>query len=427
MNCAAAGGDAAAANGTELPRPARDVGPGENLAAHSRRRLVWEGTRVKKILFVDDEPNVLAAFQRQLHRQFKVETAPGPNEGLALLQDQHDFAVVVADMRMPEMNGVEFLAKVKLLAPEVVRLMLTGNADQGTAIEAINEGSIFRFLNKPCPQEKLVEALEAALRQHQLITAERELLENTLSGSVKVLAEILALTEPKSFGHTESLRNDIRALGTHMKVGRLWQLEVAATLAHIGQVTVPPEVVLKMRIGQPLGDNEVEMLSRVPAIGANLLSQIPRLEEVSKIILYQNKRFDGSGFPQDGVAGHDIPLGARLLKVLFELAEVEVSGLARAAALGQLRGRLGWYDPEILEAICACFKLATPGAEPSAKPPVALPFPGLRVGHLLVSDIQTRGGIMIVAAGNRVTPALIHRLRNFSSLSGIQEPIYVEG
>ncbi len=288
------------------------------------------------------EPNVLAAFQRQLRRQFPVETAPGPNEGLALLQNARDYAVVVADMRMPEMNGVEFLTKVKVTAPEAVRMMLTGNADQGTAIEAINEGSIFRFLTKPCSTEKLSEALEAALRQHQLITAERELLENTLSGSIKVLAEILALTEPKSFRHSEMLRNDIRALAEHMKVGRVWQLEVAATLAHIGQVTIPPEVVLKLRVGQPLAEQEQEMFARIPAIGGNLLAQIPRLEEVSKIILYQNKRFDGTGFPADSAAGHNIPLGARLLKVLFDLAEIETAGTSRAAALEKLRGRFGW-------------------------------------------------------------------------------------
>src|SRR5581483_11619317 len=104
---------------------------------------------MKKILFVDDEPNVLAAFQRQLRKQFSVETALGPQEGLAALQNSRDYAVVVADMRMPEMNGVEFLIKVKATAPDVVRMMLTGNADQNTAIEAINEGNIFRFLNKP--------------------------------------------------------------------------------------------------------------------------------------------------------------------------------------------------------------------------------------------------------------------------------------
>src|SRR5271165_2133310 len=110
---------------------------------------------MKKILFVDDEPNVLAAFERQLRKEFAVETALGPWAGLKALQNRQDYAVVVADMRMPEMNGVEFLAKVKHSAPDVVRMMLTGNADQTTATEAVNHGSIFRFLNKPCPPEKL--------------------------------------------------------------------------------------------------------------------------------------------------------------------------------------------------------------------------------------------------------------------------------
>ncbi len=91
---------------------------------------------MKKILFVDDEPNVLAAFQRQLRKQFPVETALGPKEGLAALQSWRDYAVVVADMRMPEMNGVEFLVQVRALAPDVVRMMLTGNADQATAIRS---------------------------------------------------------------------------------------------------------------------------------------------------------------------------------------------------------------------------------------------------------------------------------------------------
>src|ERR1700722_17329858 len=304
---------------------------------------------MKKILFVDDEPNILAAYQRHLRKQFSVEIAVGPIAGLAALQNPREFGVVVADMRMPEMSGVEFLVKVKEIAPEAVRMMLTGNADQTTAIEAINEGNIFRFLNKPCPPEKLTLALEAGVRQHQLITAERELLENTLGGCVKVLAEILAMAEPKSFRHAETLRNNIRLLAGFMKIGQPWELEVAAMLLHIGYVTIPPEVALKLRVGHPLSAKEQEMFQRIPAIGGNLLAQIPRLEEVSKIILYQNKRFDGSGFPDDKIAGSEIPLGARLLKVLSDLAEIEVAGAARAGALEQMRARLGWYDPQILD------------------------------------------------------------------------------
>ncbi len=169
------------------------------------------------------------------------------------------------------------------------------------------------------------------------------------------------------------------------------------------------------------------MLAQVPSVGANLLAQIPRMEEVSKIILYQDKHFDGAGLPADDVSGEKIPLGARILKALFDLAEVETGGVAREAALEQLRARPGVYDPQILDAVAACFQIEARDASQAKRPPVSLNFTGLRVGHVLLTDLQTRDGIMIVARGNRITPALIHRLRNFSSLSGIKEPIYVEG
>src|SRR5690349_3314098 len=146
---------------------------------------------MKKILLVDDEPNLLSALQRGLRRQFTVETACGGSAGLTILEKWQDFAVVVADMQMPEMNGVQFLAKVRESAPDIVRMMLTGNADQATAMEAVNQGNIFRFLNKPCTVDRLADALNAGVRQHQLITAERDLLENTLRGSIKVLTDIL--------------------------------------------------------------------------------------------------------------------------------------------------------------------------------------------------------------------------------------------
>ncbi len=381
---------------------------------------------MKKILFVDDEPNVLAAFQRQLRKHFSVETALGPIAGLALLQNSHDFGVVVADMRMPEMNGVEFLIKVKEVAPDTVRLMLTGNADQTTAIDAINEGNIFRFLNKPCPPEKLTQALEAALRQHQLVTAERELLEKTLSGSIKVLADILAMVEPRSFGQAEALRDDIRLLAGFMKIAPTWDLEAAALLSHIGHLTIPPEVALKARVGHVLTVREQELFQRIPLIGGNLLAHIPRLEEVSRIIQYQNKRFDGSGFPEDNVAGNSIPLGARMLRVLSDLADLVARDISRPAALIQLRARQGWYDPQILDSVSACFKLASGNPAVAATLPVSVNFSDLRNGHVLVSDIVTRDGILIVSAGNRITPPLIQRLRNFAALSGIKEPIFVE-
>lgn len=380
---------------------------------------------MKKILFVDDEPNVLDAFRLVLRKQFTIETALGGDEGLTLLGDGRDYAVVVADMQMPEMNGVEFLSRVKQIAPDIVRIMLTGNGDQITAIEAINQGHIFRFLNKPCPN--LSEALNAAMRQHQLLTTERELLENTLHGSVKVLTEILAMAEPKLFGQSQMLRDNIRLLAETLGIKETWELEVAAMLSQIGSITIPPELLLKERQGLPLSESEQKIFSSIPAIGGSLLAQIPRLEGISRIIACQDKCYDGSGFPDDDIAGEKIPLGARMLKVLGALASNESDGMSRAAAIKQLRDQKGFYDPRILAALDSCFQLASPESASAAKPPLALMFVNLRVGHLLRSDVETRDGILIVAAGNRVTPALMQRLRNFSLLSGIKEPIYVEG
>jgi response regulator RpfG family c-di-GMP phosphodiesterase len=380
---------------------------------------------MKKILFVDDEPNVLAAIQRQLHNRYQVETAVGPEAGLAALAHWRDYAVVVADMAMPQMDGVEFLAKVKELAPDIVRVMLTGYADQTTVIEAINQGNIFRFLNKPCSTENLIETLEASLRQNQLITAERDLLEKTFGGSLKVLTELLAMTDPRRFGSAETLRDNVRLLAEKLNVKATWELEAAAMLSQIGSVTIPPEVTLKMRLGHALSSNEKEILLRIPAIGSSLLANIPRLEEVARIILYQNKEFDGGGFPEDDLSGAAIPLGARMLKVLCDLAQIEAMGTARPLALQELRARQGCYDPRVLAAVAALEPSRSASAETDSKVLLAVKFSHLRVGHVLQSNVETKSGILLVPTGSRITPMSIHWLRNFASLYGIKEPILV--
>src|SRR6266481_5372243 len=127
-----------------------------------------------KILCVDDEANVLEAYQRNLRKRFSIDTALGGEAALALIGSQGPYAVIVADMQMPGMNGVEFLTLAREKAPDTVRIMLTGNADQKTAVEAVNKGQIFQFLNKPCPPEMLGTALANGVRQYSLITAERE-------------------------------------------------------------------------------------------------------------------------------------------------------------------------------------------------------------------------------------------------------------
>ncbi len=130
-----------------------------------------------RVLCVDDEPNVLEGVSLHLHRRYEVVTATSGAAGLAALEKDGSIAVVMSDMRMPQMDGAQFLSRVRTGHPNAVRLLLTGQADMQSAIAAINEGQIFRFLTKPCPPAQLLGAFEAAIEQHRLLVAERILLE----------------------------------------------------------------------------------------------------------------------------------------------------------------------------------------------------------------------------------------------------------
>ncbi len=121
-----------------------------------------------KILFVDDEQHLLDAMRRQFRGKFQIVTALGGHEGLRILQTQGPFAVIVSDFKMPLMNGVEFLAKSRDVSPDSVRIMLTGYAEHQIAVDAVEKGHVFHFLTKPCDQETLTSALNAALDLYHL-------------------------------------------------------------------------------------------------------------------------------------------------------------------------------------------------------------------------------------------------------------------
>ncbi len=381
-----------------------------------------------KVLCIDDDANILTGIQRNLRKQFDLDTAVGALAALKMIENECPYAVIVADMQMPSMNGVEFLNIVRQKYPDTVRVMLTGNADQKTATDAVNKGQIFQFLNKPCPPERLAEVLTGGIKHYRLITAERELLENTLNGSVKVLMEILSLSDPASFGRGQTVRDQARHVAQTLQIKSTWELDLAAMLCPIGCVSLPAELNQKVHAELDLTGAEKDAVARVPQVGHDLLSKIPRLEAVARIVLYQNKNFDGTGFPSDAVKGEEIPQEARILRALTDLAKLEARKIPRFKALEQLRQRHGNYDSRVLDAVATCFELTT-GNQPetAVKSPVALDFPDLRAGHVLSANIVTKQDILIVGAGTKITPLILERLRNFASLSGLKLPIHVEG
>lgn len=373
----------------------------------------------ERILFVDDDAHILQAFQRTLRRRFSIETALGPEEGLKAVREKGPFAVVVSDMRMPNMNGVEFLRQVRLLAPDTVRMILTGNADQQSAIDAVNEGYIFRFLTKPCPPEVLVRALEAGLEQYRLITAEKELLSKTLAGCIRVLTDILSLVAPEAFGRALRVRELVSRLCQELKVRDAWQVEIAAMLSPIGCVAMPEEIVRKVFRGEPLKEHEQLTYQTHPRIAHDLLSKIPRLEQVALIVAYQEKLFDGRGFPADLVSGEAIPLGARILKLALDWDDLIQAGITPEMALAEIADRRGWYDPQVVAALQRILNLTQVCVVREMK------VSDLVDGLVLADNVYSVNGTLLCSKGQEITPAIRFRLRNYAVNVGIARPIRV--
>lgn len=382
-----------------------------------------QGNRMR-LLCVDDEPHVLEGLTRILRRDFVVATATGGSEGIDLLRNDatkdDPFAVVVSDMRMPRIDGAAFLRVARQVAPDSVRVLLTGQADLNAAIAAVNEGSVFRFLTKPCPSEVLLSALHAAAEQHRLITSERVLLERTLLGCVKALGDVLAIANPAAFGRAMRLKKHATMFGIREAIENRWQLEVAAMLSQIGSITLPAEVLEKVYLGKWLSAEEEDLVARLPSVAKQILSEIPRLEPVVEILTYQSKCYNGNGPPPGPVRGQAIPLGARILKVLTDFDSLEARGFDPELVLNTMRQRVGWYDPEILEAFALIRGIGEADTEVQE-----IRLRDVRVGMVFAEDVVTRVGTILIARGHEVSESLVERIRNIADRVTVVEPIRV--
>lgn len=368
-----------------------------------------------RVLCVDDEPMILSALKRQLGARYDVTVAEGGQQGLACIRAEPAFAVITSDLRMPGMDGVAFLAEARALNPDSVRVLLTGQADLDAAVEAVNEGSIFRFLRKPCPPPALLKALQASVEQYELVTAERVLLEQTLHGSIKTLTDLLGIVSPEAFGRAARVKEGVGKIAGYLQVENQWQVEIAAMVSQMGSVTLPAETAERMYYGTELSPQEAEMVARVPEVTAQLLANIPRLETVVRIVENQNGRFDLTDQPAEGVR-RPPPLGARILKALTDFDVLVSKGTTGVEALNALKQRSGVYDPDVLTALAEVY-----GEGSQIDQVIEVKSDRLTPGMVFADDVRTVAGVLLVARGFEVTRGVVERLRNFE----VAEPVRV--
>ncbi len=365
-----------------------------------------------KILMVDDEPQILSAFRRTLGRQFQVTCAQGAAEGLAALQSPAaPFAVVVTDMTMPGMNGVQFIAAARPRAGDAVFMMLTGNADQQTAAMAINAGHVFRFLNKPCPAEQLEVEVRAALRHHELMVAEKTLLRETVTGSIKLLADALELCSPVAMAHVSQVKRTLAQVSGPLGIQPDWQLSIAASLSLIGLITIPG-LSSDTEITEP-------QLAQAATVGSRLIGHIPRLAGVAAMIAKQREPGD---LPADltSTAPADVErLGAQLLRFSVDLARAERLAGSRREGVGALTMR-GQHDRRIIDVL-----RAIEGDAAAVTVPVPIAIDQLVPGMLVEHEVRTSNGMLLISRGQILSDVGITCLRNFSGLGQIGDTVII--
>jgi response regulator RpfG family c-di-GMP phosphodiesterase len=347
-----------------------------------------------------------------------VDTAEGGEQGLASIQNSGPYAVVISDMRMPGMNGAQFLAQVRQKTPDTVRMLLTGYADLDAAMHAVNEGNIFRFLTKPCDKEVLTRAIDAGLAQYSLVTAEKELLENTLMGSIKVLTEVLSAASPEAFGRSMRITRYVRHLVAKFNLPSPWRFEAAAMLSQLGCVTLDPELIKMSFIGQRLSPEERARFAAHPKAAGNFLANIPRLDTVAWMISQQLIPDTMKGnLSTPAHPDEEIVLGAKILRLAVVLDSFRMKGLSEGGAIERLRDLRSEFNPELIDA------LADIEPETARMELRKVSTLDLSTGMILQQEIRTRTGMLVVPDGHELTQALIIKLENFSRAGTIDKEV----
>jgi response regulator RpfG family c-di-GMP phosphodiesterase len=360
------------------------------------------------VLLVDDEQNVLDSLALLLRRRYKVTVASSGAQGLEVLSADPTIAVIVSDMRMPGMNGAAFLAEAHRKVPNAVRMLLTGQTDMASAIAAINEGQIFRFLTKPCAPSALIVAMEAACAQHQLLVAEKVLLEQTLRGSIQTLTQILAMANPSLFGRATRVKRIVSDLMQKMAMPDQWQVDVAAMLLPLAQISLPSETAEKVNRAAQLSAAEQAMVARLPEVTDNLLAHIPRLETVRAILASAQEPRWKCDFEVREADASMVSVGAELIKAAVAFDALTQNGLSAVNVIGAMRSTAGSFDDKVLTLLTELYAESA-----DLVSIVEISVNGLAAGMVLAEDLITRKGLLVMAQGCELTDTFIERIRNY--------------
>lgn len=415
------------------------------------------------ILCVDDEPNILSSLRRLFRpKGFQIFVANSGKEGLALLETE-TVDLVISDMRMPEMDGAQFLDQVRQRWPDTVRLLLTGHSDVTAIIEAINKGEIYRYITKPWDDNDIVlivrqalerKAMELETKRLEALTAKQndelkelnasleakveartaeiqaanERLKNSFVTSIKVFSTLIEMRGGNLSGHSRRVADLCRKIAQKLQLENTVKQEVfvAALLHEIGKIGFGDDM-----LSTPLSKikpDQLDAYRKHAAQAEQLLLPLQELHGASEIISAQFERFDGTGFP-DHLAGELIPIGTRILSLASDYDNMQI-GMQTHSRLSPTEARVmishgsgSRYDPKVVAAFIEAISDAT--QKISGIPDRPIKSDEMKIGMVLTRDLITPSGLLMLSSGHVLDERVIIRIKNFERSGGLELTAYV--
>ncbi|MDA8388086.1 MAG: response regulator [Nitrospiraceae bacterium] len=420
-----------------------------------------------KTLIVDDEENVLRAIKRLfMDEETEVLTAASGAAGLEILK-ANEIALIISDQRMPGMNGSEFLKRARQIAPDAIRIILTGYADITAAVEAINKGGAYRYLEKPWEDSELLMVARDALDRYRLLGENRRLTELTKKQNEQLrrwsdelqmdvqrqtielskrneeltglntrlnrkIGEFIAafsnlgdLRGGPAHAHSEGVAAAARDMGARLGLDKqaLETVVLAARLHDIGKVGMPDVIAIKAP--EDLNEDEREQYEKHPVRGQSAIGMIEEFREMGALIRHHHENFDGSGFP-DGLRGRQIPLGARIIACADLLDRSLKNGLDADEIHEEIKKRAGSVlDPELAPLMRQSAEQLNGPSDGSDSPETALSLKDVRPGRRLSRDFRTGTGVLLLTKGTVLTAEYIEMLKRCAFLDPSKTSIFV--
>ncbi len=376
---------------------------------------------INKILIVDDsEENRLILEDICSSSGINFLSAENGKVALDLIRS-NQVDCVLLDIQMPVMTGIEFLEIIKRdsTLSFIPIIMVSSIEDSKSIVECLNKGAN-DYITKPFEKEILIARMNGVLKRYEIFLNEKELVEKTFFGSVKLLNDLLASLSPQIFGKSNQIRGIAKSICQEINYHESNEIELAALFSHIGCIALSSDIIDKLINGKFLLLEEKQIYDNHPLLGYKLLKNIQLLENVSNAVLYQNKNFDGSGPPQfEKISGEKIPLSARILRGAIEFQNCRIRSNSALEFSDLLKSREPFLDPNIYKALIQVMI-----KEDSRELKELIVF-NLKPGMIFADDVFTSNNRKIAAQWQEATDGIIERIRNIHFQIGVKEPIKV--